>query len=72
MELSENSRNSFHILRQIYRSVTDIFLFNIPRDQYMDTQKYKILKSIKDGLAMASKFNAKRLVFKKPNKIMFF
>ena len=72
MQLSVNSINIFHILRQIYTSVTDIFLFNIPRGQYLDTEKYKILESIKDGSAMALKYNAKRLVFKKPNVLIVF
>ena len=72
MELSENSRNTFHILRQIYTSVTDIFLFNIPRGQYMDSENYKILESIKDGSAIAGKYNSKKLIFKKPNVLIVF
>ena len=72
MELSENSRNTFHILRQIYTCVTDIFLFNIPRGQYMDSENYKILESIKDGSAIAGKYNSKKLIFKNPNVFMGF
>ena len=54
MGLCENKRNTFQILRQIYTSVTDIFLFNIPCNQYLDTEKYKILESIKDGSAVGT------------------
>ena len=31
VELSENLRNAFHRLRQLYTHETDIFLFNLPR-----------------------------------------
>ena len=72
MELSENSRNTFHILRQLYTHDTDIFLFNLPRGQYMDSGNYKILESVKDGSAIAGKYNSKKLVFKKPNILIVF
>jgi len=72
MELCENSRNTFHILRQLYTCVTDIFVFNVPWGQYLDTENYKILEHIKDGAAMAGKYNAKMMVFKKPNVIIVF
>ena len=67
MELSENSRNRFHILRQLYTHDTDIFFFNLPRGQYMDSGNYKILESIKDGSAIAGKNNSKNLFFLIPN-----
>ena len=72
MELSENSRNTFHILRQLYTHDTDIFLLNIPRGQYMDSGNYKIVESIKDGSAIAGNYNSKKLVFKKPNILIVF
>ena len=72
MDICENSRNTFHIMRQICTIVADIFLFDIPQDQYLDTENHKISECIKNGAAMAGKFNGKKLIFKKPNVVMFF
>ena len=68
MELCENSRNTIHIMRQMCTRITDIFLFDILWAQKMDFNKYKILEHIKDG----SKYDGKKLIFKKPNVVIVF
>ena len=72
MDICENSRISFHILRWTCTRVTDIFLFNISHSQKIGFNNYKILESIKDGFAISGKYNAKKLVFKKPNIVIVF
>ena len=72
LELGENSRNTFHILGKICSTNTDIFLFNLPRGEYLGTEQYKILESIKDGAAVDGKYNSQKLYFKKPNVLIVF
>merc|ERR1711954_452764 len=72
LELSENSRNTFRILGKIYSTNTDLFLFNLPRGEYLGTEQYKILESIKYGEAVEGKYNSQRLYFKKPNVLIVF
>ena len=38
----------------------------------MDSGNYTILESVKDGSAIAGKYNSKKLVFKKPNILIVF
>ena len=72
MELTENARDTFHVIRKLCSTQTDTFLFNIPRKQYMPHKNYKILENIKDGRAVAGKFNSQKLLFKKPNIVVVF
>ena len=72
LELSENSRNSFHIMGKICSTNTDIFLFNVARGEHLDIEQYKILESIKDGVAVDGKYNSQKLYFKKPNVLIVF
>ena len=72
LELCENSRNTFHILGKLCSTNTDIFLFNLPRGEYLGTEQYKILESIKDGSAVDGKYNSQKLYFKKPNVLIVF
>ena len=72
LELSENSRNTFHILGKVCSTNTDIFLFNLPRSKYLSSEQYEILESIKDGFALDGKFNSPILYFKKPNVLIVF
>merc|ERR1711954_120485 len=51
---------------------TDIFLFNIGRCEYLDTERYKILEKIKDGVAVDGKYNSLKLNFTKPNVLIVF
>ena len=70
--LTENERNTFHTLKKLTSRQTEIFFFNIPKGQYMLHENYKILEHIKDGKAMAGKFNSRLLKFKKPNIVIVF
>ena len=72
LELSENSRNTFHILGKLCSKHTDIFLFNVPRGEYLEVEGYRILESIKDGVAIDGKYNSQKLNFKQPNVLMVF
>ena len=49
LELSENKRNTFHIMGKISSTNTDIFLFDVARGEYLDQEQYKTLENIKDG-----------------------
>ena len=40
--LGENARNTFHIVGKEYSTNTDIFLFNVPRAQYLHTEQYEM------------------------------
>ena len=71
-ELSEYSRNTFHIIGKICSTTTDIFLFNVARGVYLDTEQYQILKRIKDGEAVDGKYLSRQLNFKKPNVLIVF
>merc|ERR1712112_377639 len=42
LELSENPRNTFHILGKLCSTNTDIFLFNVARAEFLDLGQYKI------------------------------
>ena len=72
LELSENSRNAFHIMGKLCSKLTDIFLFNVARGEYLDTEQYRILECIKDGKAVDGKYNSQKLNFKKPNVLKVF
>ena len=72
MEFSENLRNTFHILREKYSGKTDIFLINLPRNEHMDVESYKVLQSIKDGLGISGNYISAELVFKTSNILIVF
>merc|ERR1711954_152827 len=72
LTLSENSRNSFHIMGKTCSNKTDIFLFNVGRGVILDTEQYEILESIKDGEAADGKYMSRQLNFSQPNVLMVF
>ena len=72
MELDESSRDILHIMKKCVDMQTDIFLFNITKSVYINDVNYKILEDIKDGKALARKFNSKMMRFKTPNVIIVF
>merc|ERR1712081_60000 len=72
LELSEISRNTFHILGKLCSKHTDIFLFNVTRQGFLEVEGYRILESIKDGVAIDGKYNSQKLNFKQPNVLMVF
>ena len=71
-EFGENARNTFCIVGKEYSTNTDIFLFNVPRAQYLHTEQYEILEKIKDGWATSPKYNGRNLNFKTPNVLIVF
>ena len=73
MSLTESSKDILHIMRKcVDTTTTDIFLFNIVKSVYINDVNYKILEDIKDGKALARKFNSKIMRFKTPNVIIVF
>ena len=69
LQLGKQSRNTFHILGKLYSTNNDIFLFNVERGEYLSTNQYKLLESIKDGTAM----NGDQVLnLKKPNIFIVF
>ena len=72
MSLTESSKNLLHYMRKCVDITTDKFLFNIPRSVCLDEINYKLLEDIKNGEAMATKFNTKNMRFKTPNVIIVF
>ena len=72
LDLKLNSRNVLHVLSKRPLSTTDIFLFNERRAMSNETCNYTILESIKDGIAVSSKYNSDLLHFKVPNTVVVF
>jgi len=72
LDLKLNSRNVLHVLSKRPLSTTDIFLFNERRAMNNEACNYTILESIKDGLAVSSKYNSDLLHFKVPNTVVVF
>ena len=72
MSLTESSKDILHIMRKCVDMQTDIFLFNIVKSVYINDVNYKILEDIKDGKALARKYNSKMMRFKTPNVIIVF
>jgi len=72
LKLSENSRNTFHILGKLCSNHTDMFLFNVTRRGFLEVEGYRILESIKDVVAIDGKYNSQKLNFKQPNVLMVF
>ena len=64
--------NVLHALTKRPLSTTDIFLFNVPRAINYDLCNYNILESIKDGIAVSSKYNNDIVTFKSPNVLIVF
>ena len=48
----------------------DIFLFNTPKSVYVNDVVHTLLENIKDGKAIAGKFDTRKMIFTKPNVIL--
>ena len=72
MSLTESSKDILHNMKKWVDMQTDKFLFNIVKSVYISDVNYKILEDIKDGKALARKFNSKMMRFKTPNVIIVF
>ena len=71
MEISDSPKNIFYILKKC-SSTANIFMFNLPRATVLERDNYKILENIKDGSAIAGKYQSCRVRFKKPNIVIVF
>ena len=67
MEIS----NIFYILKKC-SSTANIFMFNLPRATVLERDNYKILENIKDGSAVAGKYQSCKVRLKKPNIVIVF
>ena len=72
LDLKMKTANVLHVLTKRPLSTTDIFLFNVPRAITHETCNYYILESIKDGIAVSSKYNNNIIRFKVPNIVIVF
>ena len=72
LDLKMKTANVLHVLAKRPLSSTNIFLFNEPRAFNNEICNYSILESIKDGRAVASKYNSDFVQFKVPNVVVAF
>ena len=72
LDLKLKTANVLYVLRKRPLCSTDIFLFNERRALNNETCNYTILESIKDGIAVSSKYNSSILQFKIPNVLVVF
>ena len=72
LDLKMKTANVLHVLTKRSLSTTDIFLFDVPRAITHETCNYYILESIKDGIAVSSKYNNDIIRFKVPNVVIVF
>ena len=72
LDLKMKTANVLHVLTKQPLSTKDIFLFNKPRATNNELCNYSILESIKDGTAVASKYNNNVMRFKIPNIVVVF
>ena len=71
MEISDSRKNIFYILKKC-SSTANIFMFNLPRARVLERDNYMILENIKDGSAIAGKYQSCRVRFRKPNIVIVF
>ena len=72
MSLTQSSKDILQNMKKWVDMQTDKFLFNIVKGVYINDVNYKLLEDIKDGKALATKYNSKMMRFKTPNVIIVF
>ena len=72
VSLRESSKDILQNMKKWVDMQTDKFLFNIVKGVYINDVNYKLLEDIKDGKALATKYNSKMMRFKTPNVIIVF
>ena len=72
VSLRESSKDILQNMKKWVDMQTDKFLFNIVKGVYNNDVNYKILEDIKDGKALATKYNSQNLYFKTPNVLIVF
>ena len=70
LDICNKTSNILYALSRRPLQTTDVFLFNDVRSQ--DNVNYRVLESIKDGCATASKYGSHVITFKKPNIVIVF
>merc|ERR1712030_238169 len=73
MDIMMKKENIFHTIRSRPYTTTDIFTFNIGKDNTnMEDINYQVLEQITDGRFIAAKFNSKEIKICKPNIVIVF
>ena len=72
MNLKGKSKDILHHMRKVVDIPTDIFLFNIQKGVIMGDIDYTLLEDIKDGEALAEKYETMIVTFTTPNVIIVF
>ena len=72
LDFKSRTQDVLHALSKRPLASTDIFLFNIPRSTDAPASCYNVLESIKDGVAISSKYDSKPIRFKTPNVLVVF
>ena len=73
INIKNNSSNIFQALRKCSIVTVDIFLCNVGKSKYkFDPINYDALESIKDGEALACKYNSQHLKIRVPSVVMVF
>lgn len=70
--ISKNTESILHCLSKRTLSLTNVFVFNIPRSFDMKYVPYTLFEEIKDGQAISVKYDSKVLKFKTPNILIIF
>ena len=65
--LTAKSKDILHHMRKVVDIPTDIFMFNIEKNVNIDKIDYNLLENIKDGKAVATKFDTTIVRFTTPN-----
>ena len=73
MDIMIKKESIFHTIRSRPYATTDIFTFNIGKDNTnMEDINYQVLEQIKDGRFVAAKFSSKEIKICKPNIVIVF
>ena len=70
--IKKSSQGILHTLSKQVLPLIDVFMFNIPRSFSRMDVPYELLEEIKDGNAVSTKYDSKRLTFKTPNIVLVF
>ena len=63
---------NYGTLSKLVLPLIDVFMFNIPRSFSRMDVPYELLEEIKDGNAVSTKYDSKRITFKTPNIVLIF
>ena len=72
MNLKGKSKDILHYMKKVVDIPTELFLFNIPKGVNMGDIEYTLLEDIKDGDALAEKYETTIVEITTPNVIIVF